>query len=173
VIVLVAGVSGSGKSTIGSLLASQLGCPFEDGDALHPAANIAKMRSGIPLTDSDRMPWLAAVAAWVDARDAAGGPGVIACSALKRRYREFLRQGRPGLRIVYLTVDRDILADRLAHRRGHFFRPELLDSQLADAEIPLPAERCLVVDADRTPGEVARAITRGLGLASYGEAGRR
>ena len=135
-IVIVAGVSGSGKSTIGALLAGQLGWRFEDGDELHPAGNIAKMEAGVPLTDEDRRPWLDAVAAWIDQRSAAGGSGVIACSALKRSYRDRLRDGRP----------------------------ELLDSQLADAEAPLPAEPAIVVDANGPPSDVVREIIRRLGL---------
>jgi gluconokinase len=163
-IVIVAGVSGSGKSTIGALLAGQLGWKFEDGDDLHPAGNIAKMQAGVPLTDKDRRPWLDAVAAWIDQRSAAGGSGVIACSALKRSYRDRLRDGRPELRVIFLRVDRSTLAARLATRHGHFFRPELLDSQLADAEAPLPAEPAIVVDANGPPSDVVREIIRRLGL---------
>ncbi|HUZ37793.1 MAG TPA: gluconokinase [Streptosporangiaceae bacterium] len=169
-IVLVAGVSGSGKSTIGSLLAGQLGWVFEDGDALHPAANIAKMHAGVPLTDEDRRPWLLAVGQWMDQQLAAAGSGVIACSALKRSYRDQLRHGRPALRMVFLRVGRETLAARLAARHGHFFRPELLDSQLADAGIPLPSEPCLVVEAGRPASAVVREIVSRLGLAAYGGA---
>ncbi|HCU94609.1 MAG TPA: hypothetical protein DHU96_18580 [Actinobacteria bacterium] len=167
-IVLVAGVAGSGKTTIGILLAQQLGWPFEDGDDLHPAANIAKMRAGVPLTDEDRQPWLHAVAGWMDQRIAAGESGVIACSALKRSYREVLRSGRPPLRIVFLQVSHDILAARLASRPGHFFRAQLLGSQLADAEVPLPAEHAIVVTAESAPADVAAEIIRRLGPAAYG-----
>ncbi len=167
-IVLVAGVAGSGKTTVGALLARRLGWPFEDGDALHPAANIAKMHAGLPLTDEDRRPWLAAVMAWLDAQAAAGEPAVIACSALKRRYRDQLRQGRPELHIVFLQADRAILAARLASRHGHFFQPALLDSQLADAEIPPPSEPALVVRADQPAAAMAAEITGRLGLTAYG-----
>jgi carbohydrate kinase (thermoresistant glucokinase family) len=167
-IVLVAGVAGSGKSTVGSLLARQLGWEFEDGDDLHPAANIAKMRAGVPLTDEDRLPWLLAVAAWMDQIISAGKSGVIACSALKRAYREELRAGRPALRIIFLQVSHEILAARLASRHGHFFRPQLLSSQLADTEVPLPPERAIVVTADGPPADVAAEIIRRLGLASRG-----
>ena len=163
-IVIVAGVSGSGKSTIGALLAGQLGWRFEDGDELHPAGNIAKMEAGVPLTDEDRRPWLDAVAAWIDQRSAAGGSGVIACSALKRSYRDRLRDGRPELRVIFLRVDRSTLAARLAARHCHFFSPELLDSQLADAETPLLAEPAIVVDANGPPSDVVREIIRRLGL---------
>ncbi len=165
-VVLVAGVAGSGKLTIGALLARELGWDFEDGDDLHSAASIAKMHAGVPLTDEDRRPWLDAVATWIDRHIAAGRPGVIVCSALKRSYRDHLLDGRPDLRMIFLrVVDRDILAARLAGRHGHFFRPELLDSQLAAVEAPVPAERVIVVDDDDPPPEVVREIIRRLGLA--------
>ena len=164
-IVIVAGVAGSGKTTIGSLLASELGWEFEDGDDLHPAANIAKMKAGHPLTDEDRRPWLDAVAAWTDQRAAAGRPGVIACSALKRSYRDHLLDGRPESRMIFLgSMDRETLAARLKGRHGHFFRPEMLDSQLATVEPPLPAERVIVVDDDNPPADIVREIIRRLGL---------
>jgi gluconokinase len=173
-IVILAGVSGSGKSTIGTLLAARLGCAFEDGDALHPAANIAKMRAGVPLTDADRWPWLAAVGAWIDARIAAGLPAVVACSALTRAYRDRLREGRPQVAIVILVVDRDTLAARLAARHGHFFPPQLLASQLAQLELPGPGEpRTTVVPARGNPAEVADAIVRRLGPGLSLGAGRK
>jgi gluconokinase len=165
VIVLVAGVAGSGKSTIGSLLASELGWEFEDGDDLHSAASIAKMRAGHPLSDDDRRPWLAAVAAWIDREAAAGHSGVIACSALKRSYRDHLLDGRPELRMVFLQViGRDALAARLKNRHGHFFHAELLDSQLAAVEPPLPSERVVVVGDENPPADVVQEIIQRLGL---------
>ena len=135
-IVLVAGVSGSGKTTVGMLLAARLGWPFADGDSFHPAANVAKMRAGQPLTDADRWPWLAAIGAWMDERIAAGQSAVLACSALKRSYRAALLDGRPAARMVLLALSRDQAAERLRARHGHFFPAGLLDSQFAALEMP-------------------------------------
>jgi gluconokinase len=165
-IVILAGVSGSGKTVVGSVMAARLGWVFEDSDALHSAADIAKMRSGVPLADADRWPWLAAVARWMDQRIAAGESAVVACSALKRSYRSFLCDGRPAVRVVILQVGRATLAARLAARRGHFFPPQLLASQLADLELPDDAERTVVVPATRSPAETAEEIIRRLGLAA-------
>jgi gluconokinase len=165
-IVVLAGVSGSGKTTVGESLARRLAWPFTDGDSLHPAANIAKMRAGVPLTDEDRWPWLAAVAAVIDERIAAGQSAVVACSALKRSYRDLLLAGRPAVRMVFLDVDRDLLAARLTARHGHFFRADLLASQLADLENPQPAERILVLPAVGTPEQIAQQIISRLQLAS-------
>jgi gluconokinase len=163
-IVIVAGVSGSGKSTVGELLARSLGWPFTDGDSLHPAANVAKMRAGVPLTDEDRRPWLEAVAALLDRRLAAGEPGVVTCSALRRSYRDLLLDGRPAVRIVFLDAPPDLLASRLTTRHGHFFSADLLDSQLAILENPQPAERIVVVAAVGTAEQTALDIAGRLGL---------
>jgi gluconokinase len=163
-IVIMAGVSGSGKSTIGTLVAAKLGWAFEDGDALHPPANIAKMRAGVPLTDSDRWPWLAALGAWMDSRIEAGLPAVVACSALKRSYRDRLYDGRPCLRLVILDVDEATLTARLRARHGHFFPAQLLASQLAELELPGPGEQTLLVPATGPPAGVADEIIRRLGL---------
>jgi gluconokinase len=168
-IVILAGVSGSGKTTVGSRLAGRLGWPFAEGDSFHPPANIAKMTAGIPLTDDDRWPWLAAIRAWIDARIAAGGSGVVACSALKRSYRDYLREGRPDVRLVFLDVSRDQDLARLRARHGHFFPPRLLDSQFADLEPPQPDEGALVLAARRSPDELVKAIISGLGLIAPGE----
>jgi carbohydrate kinase (thermoresistant glucokinase family) len=120
-IVVVAGVSASGKTTVGSLLADRMGWPFTDADALHPAANIAKMQAGHALSDADRRPWLVTVGARMDAYAASGQSAVLACSALKRSYREQLLAGRPEARMVFLHVDREALVARLRARHGHFF----------------------------------------------------
>jgi gluconokinase len=163
-IVILAGVAGSGKTTVGRLLAGRLGWPFADGDSFHPAANIEKMAAGISLTDADRWPWLAAIGAWIDERAAGGGSAVVACSALKRAYRDFLRKDRPEVRIVFLTIDRDAARARLQARHGHFFAAGLLDSQLADVELPGPAEGVLVLDGGQSPDQLVDAIAYGLGL---------
>jgi gluconokinase len=165
-IVILAGVAGSGKSTVGRLVAGQLGWTFEDSDALHSTAQIAKMLSGVPLTDADRRPWLAAVATWVDQQIAAGESAVVACSLLKRSYRDSLLRGRPEVKIVMIDVDEATLKARLGGRRGHFFPARLLQSQLADLEMPTPAEHVLVVPAAGTPADIAGAIISGLGLAA-------
>jgi gluconokinase len=172
-IVVLAGVSGSGKTTVGSLLAGRLGWPFADGDSFHSAANIAKMSAGIPLADEDRWPWLASIGAWIDERAAARGSAVVACSALKRAYRDVLRKGRPEVRIVFLTIDRDAGLARLQARHGHFFPAKLLDSQLADVELPGPDEGALVLDSTQTPVQLENEIISGLGLRQAPAAARR
>ncbi len=165
-IVVLAGVSGSGKTTVGEVLAGRLGWPFTDGDLLHPAANIAKMASGEPLTDEDRRPWLMAVAARMDEWIARGQPALLACSALKRRYRAMLLDGRPHARIAFLAIDRDVAARRLAGRHGHFFGPDLLDSQFADLEPPGSDDAgVVVVPVGDRPEQTAAEVIRRLGLA--------
>ena len=159
VIVIVAGVSGSGKTTVGALLAGRLGWRFADADDFHPAANVAKMRAGIPLTDTDRWPWLRAIAAWMDERIGQGEDAVLACSALKRSYRDELLDGRPAARMVFLAPDGEVLARRLAARHGHFFPEELLSSQFDALEPPAPDERVLtVVPADTPAATVEKVI---------------
>ena len=147
-IVIVAGISGSGKTTVGALLAGRLGWPFADADDFHPAANVEKMRAGIPLTDEDRWPWLRAIGVWMDERIARGEPAVITCSALKRSYRDRLLVGRPGARMVFLAPTREVLARRLAARHGHFFPEQLLASQFDRPG----AARAGRARADRGPG---------------------
>jgi gluconokinase len=140
-VLLVTGVSGSGKSTVGSLLAGRLGWDYAEGDDFHPQENLAKMAAGQPLGDADRAPWLDRVAAWIDAQHAAGRRSVVSCSALKRAYRDRLRSGRPQVRLIFLDTDRRTVEARLSRRRGHFFPAALLDSQFADLEPPTDDER--------------------------------
>lgn len=143
---IVMGVSGCGKSSLGTALAAHLGIGFRDGDDLHPPANLAKMRAGEPLNDADRWPWLDLVAQEL----AGSAPLVIACSALRRAYRARIAEGAGGpLRFVHLTATREVLAPRLAARRGHFMPPALLDSQLAALEPPGPHE-ALTLDAGQS-----------------------
>jgi gluconokinase len=164
VIVIVAGVAGSGKTTVGTQLAKRLGWRFADADSFHPAANVLKMRAGIPLTDQDRAPWLRAITSWMDDIDALGESGVITCSALKRRYRDQLLDGRTAVRMVFLWVSREVLVERLSHRLGHFFPEKLLDSQLAAVEPPAPDERVLTLPADGDPAQMVTEIVTRLGL---------
>jgi gluconokinase len=146
-VVVLMGVSGSGKTTVGKALAERLHWPFREGDDFHPASNIAKMASGEPLTDADRGPWLAAIGAWIDTR--AGRPVVVSCSALKRSYRRYLTAGRPAVRLVWLKVPPAVVADRLSRRSGHFMPPSLMESQFADLEAPGPGEDVIAIDSDR------------------------
>jgi gluconokinase len=151
--IVVMGVSGTGKTTVGRLLAERLGVPYAEADDFHPAANIAKMSAGTPLNDDDRGPWLDAIGAWAAGRRGQGG--VVSCSALKRRYRDRLRAADPGLFFVHLRGDRALIARRLDERRGHFMKRALLDSQFADLE-PLEAdEHGTAVDVSATPEEIA------------------
>ena len=156
-ILIVAGVSGSGKSTVGALVAGTLRWPFADGDSFHSEANLAKMRSGVPLTDEDRAPWLLAVADWMDAKIAAGQSAVLACSALKRAYRDELLSGRPAAMMVFLQVSDEVLAQRVAARPGHFFPGKLLASQLETLEPPTPDERVRIV---REEGDAMQTAAR-------------
>jgi gluconokinase len=154
-VVIVMGVSGSGKSTIGMTLARDLGCDFRDADDLHPQENRDKMHRGIPLTDEDRRPWLAAVRALIDRYESAGTNLVIACSALKEAYRKTLTDGVHDVRIVYLKGSMELIAQRLAARHGHFFDAALLRSQFDVLEEPREA---IVVDIAGTPAELVAAI---------------
>lgn len=148
------GVSGSGKTTVGAALAHDLGLELVDGDALHPAANVAKMAAGIPLDDADRAPWLDAIGAVL-----AAGPVVVACSALKRVYRDRLRAAAPTLQLVFLDGERDVLASRMAARPDHFMPASLLDSQLATLEPPAPDEHALTVDIDEPVATIVTELT--------------
>ncbi len=154
--VVVMGVSGSGKTTVARALAARLGTVMQEGDDLHPAANVARLRAGHPLGDDDRRPWLAAVATWIGEHERA--PAVITCSALKRRYRDVLRAGHPSVWFAHVSTDPAVLRARLEQRRGHWMPPSLLDSQLADLEPLEPDEPGETVDAGGTPGDVVGAV---------------
>jgi carbohydrate kinase (thermoresistant glucokinase family) len=154
----VIGVSGAGKTTVGQHLAKRLGWKFEGGDRLHPPANVAKMKSGQPLTDADREPWLAAVAKVVDDWRARGARGVITCSALKRSYRRQIVGDRRNVRLVYLDGSRELIAARLAGRQGHFMPARLLDSQLTTLEPPGPDEDPITISIDRPVEEITERI---------------
>lgn len=161
-VLVVMGVSGSGKSTVAAMLAGRLGWDLAEGDDLHPPANVEKMAAGHPLTDEDRWPWLARVAGWITEHTASGRPGIITCSALKRRYRDLL--SGEHVVFVYLTGSRDEIAHRIADRHGHFMPAALLDSQIADLEPPGPDERSLTVDVGAAPSEIAARIISALNL---------
>jgi gluconokinase len=161
---IVMGVSGSGKSTIGEKLAERLGWSFEDGDKFHPASNVAKMSAGQPLTDEDRWPWLQAIANEIDRVCEAGGHVVIACSALKRAYREILMHGRSDVRIIYLKGTEELIASRLALRKGHFMPPGLLASQFKTLEPPDSSENPIAVPIDAPVDAIVDDIVRQLRL---------
>jgi gluconokinase/shikimate kinase len=164
-VLIFMGVSGCGKSTVAAILASRLGWPFEEGDALHPQANIEKMAAGHPLTDADRGPWLAKVADWIDERLDAGENGLITCSALKRSYRDLINRRGSGLTFVFLAGSKETIAARLAARHGHFMRASLLDSQFADLEEPAADEPAIRVDIGPPAAEIAEQIIEDFGLA--------
>ena len=161
-IVVVMGVSGSGKTTAGALVAARLGCPFQEGDALHPAANVEKMRRGEALSDADRLPWLERIARLIDAWLSSGQCGVVACSVLKRDYRALILGGRPDVRLVYLKGSYALIRRRMAARQGHFMPLDLLDSQFATLEEPGPDEHPIVVDVSGSPVEIAEQIVERL-----------
>jgi gluconokinase len=170
-IVVVMGVSGSGKTTVGLAVAAAMGWPFAEGDDFHPAANVAKMRDGHPLTDEDRWPWLETIGEWIDAREQAGESAVVSCSALRRAYRDVLRRGRPDVRFLHIVVPPGVIQDRMDHREGHFMPTSLLESQLETLE-PLEAdEPGVVVTNEGTAAEVLDRSLAALGL--RGQAGSR
>src|SRR5260370_19296224 len=161
-VVVVMGVSGCGKSTIASMLAHRLNWIFEEGDWFHPPSNVEKMHGGVPLTDEDRWPWLHGIAAWIDATRRLGNHGIIACSTLKRAYRDVLVGNRPDVRVVYLKGGRDLIARRLAARDGHFMPPSLLDSQFATLEEPQADEHSIVFSIVAHPRGILAAIMKRL-----------
>jgi gluconokinase len=162
-VIVLMGVSGTGKTEVGTRLAKALGGTFAEGDDYHPPANVAKMRSGVPLDDADRQPWLETmsreIGAWLDS----GQTVVLACSALKQRYRDILKAGRPGVRFVHLKGDPALIRARLAGRRGHYMPASLLDSQLATLEEPADA---ITVGIEGTPDAIAAEIVAALGATS-------
>jgi gluconokinase len=162
-VLVVMGVSGSGKSTIAAMLAHRLHWIYEDGDWFHPKSNIEKMHHGEPLDDADRWPWLHAIADWIDATRKSGQHGVVACSALKRAYRDILVDGRNDVRLVFLQGDRDLIARRIAARADHFMPPQLLDSQFKALEPPRADERPIVVSIAPHPREIVETIVQKLG----------
>jgi gluconokinase len=164
-VLIVMGVSGSGKSTVGALLALRLRWEFEDADWFHPASNVEKMHNGVPLTDEDRRPWLGAIAAWIAETRRSGGHGVIACSALKRRYRNVLVGNRADVRLVYLKGDEAIIARRIATRHEHFMPRSLLHSQYAALEEPGPDENPITVSIEPAPREIVAQVLSALNMA--------
>ena len=164
--IVVMGVSGSGKSTIASMLAQRLHWVYEDADWFHPKSNIEKMHHGEPLNDEDRWPWLRAIAEWIDATRSAGGHGVVACSALKRAYCDILIGDRRDVRLVFLKGDRDLIARRIAARADHFMPSTLLESQFAALQEPQADERPIVVTIVPHPREIVEAIVSELGVES-------
>jgi gluconokinase len=164
-VLIVMGVSGSGKSTVGALLALRLRWEFEDADWFHPASNVEKMHNGVPLTDEDRRPWLGAIAAWIDETRRSGGHGVIACSALKRRYRNVLVGNRADVRLVYLKGDEALIARRIATRHEHFMPRSLLHSQYEALEEPGPDENPIIVSIEPAPREIVAQVLSALNMA--------
>ena len=161
-IVVVMGVSGSGKTTVAAMLAGVLGAKFLEGDDLHPRANVEKMRSGTPLGDADRLPWLQAIAAEIDTWRQRGETGVVTCSALKRAYRDIIVGGHPDVALVYLRGGHDLIQHRMAQRHEHFMPIGLLDSQFATLQEPGADEQPIIVDIKGGPSEIVAEIVRRL-----------
>ncbi|HTO45848.1 MAG TPA: gluconokinase [Burkholderiales bacterium] len=158
-LVIVMGVTGVGKTTVGQLLAEKTGWPLYDADDYHSAANVEKMRAGIPLTDDDRWPWLDRLNALLRNAEAKGKSAILACSALKQRYRDRLQQGLSHVRWVHLKGDMGLIRSRLSQRKGHYMNPALLQSQFDALEAPLDA---LIIDVDDDPPALAQRVLRGL-----------
>jgi gluconokinase len=165
--VIVMGVSGSGKTTVAKAISEATGMTFVEADEFHSESNVARMRAGVPLDDADRWPWLRELAAWMAARAAEGVSTVLACSALRRSYRDVLRQGPPAVDFVHLDGPAEVIRDRLTHRAGHYMPASLLDSQLATLEPPQPDEGSLVLDVRASPDELVDMAIRRLHLGPW------
>ena len=161
-VLVLMGVSGCGKTTVAKLVAEAHGVPYQEGDALHPPENVAKMSEGHPLTDEDRWPWLHAIAAVIDGWRAAGQSGLVTCSALKRAYRDILIGPRQDVRLVFLRGDQALIAGRLAKRRGHYMPSSLLDSQFATLEVPAADENVVTVSVLDPVEAIASRVTKEL-----------
>lgn len=161
-VLVIMGVSGSGKSTVAGVLAGRLGWDLAEGDDLHPEANVAKMHSGQPLTDEDRWPWLELIAGWIRSRTEVGQPGIITCSALKKKYRDVLRG--ENVVFVFLQGSKDKISDRLASRHGHFMPPSLLESQFEALEEPGADENHISLSVSASPAEEAQEVIERLEL---------
>ena len=164
-VVLIMGVTSSGKSTVGEGLADRLGWMFRDADSFHPPENVAKMSSGQPLNDEDRKPWLQAIAHFIDEAEAKNNPAVVTCSALKRAYRDVIVGSRQHVALVHLVGDKQLIAERMAARKNHFMPTSLLDSQFATLEAPEDDEKPFRVSIDQDPSSIIEAIVDGLKLA--------
>jgi gluconokinase len=161
---VVMGVSGVGKSSVAAELVARTGWLFAEGDDMHPEANRAKMAAGHPLDDEDRWPWLRTIAGWIGEQEAAGRGAVVTCSALRRSYRDLLRDGHPSVRFVHLLAPRELLQARVDARRGHYMPPSLLASQLATLEPLDPDEPGVRVETTGSPADVAEEALRRLGV---------
>lgn len=163
-IVVVMGVAGSGKTTVAKGIAVSMSWLFAEGDAFHPEANVEKMHSGIPLTDEDRWPWLRLIGDWMSGQEDAGQSVVVTCSALRRPYRDLLREGRPAVRFCHVTAGQRMIQDRLEHRQGHYMPASLLPSQLATLEPLEPDEPGVTVSGEGSEPEVLARALDALGL---------
>lgn len=163
-VLVLTGVSGSGKTAVATILNRRLGWLFVDGDELHPRANLEKMKAGRPLSDDDRAPWLGAICSWVGARLDAGENGLITCSALKRKYRDLINARGDGVVFIFLAGSKETIAPRLAARRGHFMPAALLESQFDDLEPPAPDEPALTFDIHAAPETITQRIVDRLEL---------
>ena len=162
-LIVVMGVAGSGKTTLASQLAERLGVPFVEGDSLHPPVNVRKMASGVPLTDEDRWPWLEAIGERMEAERSTGHGVVVACSALKRAYRDCLRGKVHGkIHFVLLDGSRQLISDRMKQRKGHFMPAKLLDSQFATLERPTPDEHAVILDISHKPADLVEQAVKSI-----------